>query len=703
MKDVAETNETCDAYTSGSDIKSVEQTSQFSQKEKENKAFCNVADTIEKSGNKIDKTAEDEGKETEGQKKQETVKEVAETGLQTTNEIGDTNTSENSLTSVEQKGQSSQKEDLDDGIEKREDKIDKTSENEDKETKEQGKQEAIKEVVSAVAKEKEGETNKTSEKVVKATKEQEQHNTAKEVTKTDGIETKEDKIDKTSENAGKETKGQEKREAMKPVVETEAKEKEGKTDKASEKFLKLFSEKQHANAMKEVTKTVLGEGNEEYDANTCAISVKPKSQVSNEEIKSNQTSSTNITADIPTTTTNAITITTATVTATIITTQTAIATVTATATATVASSTTDNATDTGISTTTTTTATVTTTTTTTIVTVASTSTTATTTISSITITTTTTATATATTATSTIAPKIIRCDEPTAVLSPGTFIQIHGLTSNAGKKYNGELAMIEEFIKEQKRYKVRLCDVEKQLKVRPKNIKDPETPNSMLSSIIAIADTVKQQDLDALKAKEKNETSSTTVAAVAATDTATPSILATVEDQSEENLFLSSERKKKIISHMNKDHSESLKAYLHFFNNMVHAASATMIDVDSEGMVVNVMLEDGSLTNDVRINFLRQLNDPKDIRKMTVEMHKMAFKHLGWKSDTPDHSNSSIDHSQPGPDHHGRKTDKHHASGKFLKHHWKKIAIGAGAIVGLALILNINRIDINEEESEVSK
>merc|ERR1712130_504661 len=209
-------------------------------------------------------------------------------------------------------------------------------------------------------------------------------------------------------------------------------------------------------------------------------------------------------------------------------------------------------------------------------------------------------------------------------LKLGTIVQIKGLQSNSSKKYNGQLGIIGEFL--HGRYLVTLCDIpNKQLRIRPKNLKNPEKPDTefMFNCIRQVADAAKQRDADALRASNE--------AAVIAAKIAIPS-----------------GKKKKIISHMNNDHSESLKAYLHFFNKMPTAKSATLMDVDLKGMTVDVTLEDGAIKKGVRIEFMQELEDVKDVRKMTVQMHKLAYKELGWQSNAKEnHDNHEPVTTQP--------------------------------------------------------
>jgi len=229
-------------------------------------------------------------------------------------------------------------------------------------------------------------------------------------------------------------------------------------------------------------------------------------------------------------------------------------------------------------------------------------------------------------------------------LKPHTWVEIQGLKK--GKRYNGENAVINYFDETTGRYNVEVrfsnpTNGNKVIAVRPRNLKITKDHSDKVirsSSNLKTKSPFLKGIRDVAIASTARKTST-----ISATSTTT-SIVAPVD---EEVSFFSSEKKKKIISHMNKDHSESLKAYLHFFNNMTMTTAAIMTDVDSRGMTVDVTLQDRTERKGIRIEFIRPLDDPADLRKMTVEMHKLAFKELGWESVTKDHPvsiNATKDH-----------------------------------------------------------
>lgn len=214
-------------------------------------------------------------------------------------------------------------------------------------------------------------------------------------------------------------------------------------------------------------------------------------------------------------------------------------------------------------------------------------------------------------------------------LVKGATVIIQGLKSSKAQKYNGEIAIIVDCVGP--RYTVELIPSHNPLSVRPRNLLlVPMKPSPKTASCIHAVALSAQKKTTVAKSNNSSNNASENKA----------------KSNEAKDLFFSKEKREKIILHMNKDHNDSLKAYLHYFNKMTEATAVKMTDVDSKGMTVNVTLKDGSQKEGVRINFISQLNDPADVRKMTVDMHKQAFKELGWKSDAQDHSIGSADHIQ---------------------------------------------------------
>lgn len=285
--------------------------------------------------------------------------------------------------------------------------------------------------------------------------------------------------------------------------------------------------------------------------------------------------------------------------------------------------------------------------------------------------TTTTATATTTTNITITAPNIDKADVAMSNLKNGELVIIQALKSASAQVYNEKVGEILSFDDNKGRYKVLMIAANKELSIRPRNLRR-HPPSTFTSGILSVAKTANQK-----KVPTDVVTTATTATTVTTTSTATTVTAATITDQSEKDSFFSTERKNKIIYHMNKDHSESLKAYLHYFNKMPQAMAAIMTDVDSRQMTVDVTLEDGTQEKGVKINFLRQLVDSEsgDVRKMTVEMHKIAFKELEWIDNAGDHDKNP---SEKNPENPRQKNDENSS--------WKRFAIPLGFSAAVAAL-----------------
>ena len=127
--------------------------------------------------------------------------------------------------------------------------------------------------------------------------------------------------------------------------------------------------------------------------------------------------------------------------------------------------------------------------------------------------------------------------------------------------------------------------------------------------------------------------------------------------------------KPRITTHMNKDHAESIKAYLYFFAQLTDCDRGEMLDVDekvrgrlqsyswhdrkrpthsfcgmqstrpftlsdSQGFLLRAFFPDKKPV-DVRVEYPDgPIQDPMLCRKVAVAMHKTAYKGLGWDDPT---------------------------------------------------------------------
>ena len=87
----------------------------------------------------------------------------------------------------------------------------------------------------------------------------------------------------------------------------------------------------------------------------------------------------------------------------------------------------------------------------------------------------------------------------------------------------------------------------------------------------------------------------------------------------------------RVISHMNDDHPESLKAYAVHYAGLADASSAKMVGMDARGFTLKVTRAAPADVEEVLVTYPRPLESAGDVCKLAVEMHFAAFKALGLK------------------------------------------------------------------------
>lgn len=83
--------------------------------------------------------------------------------------------------------------------------------------------------------------------------------------------------------------------------------------------------------------------------------------------------------------------------------------------------------------------------------------------------------------------------------------------------------------------------------------------------------------------------------------------------------LLTAEAQTAIITHMNKDHQQHILEYVHWLKDIRNAVSAVMTKVDNKGFNMDVTLDNGQ-TNDVRLDFPREIATRLECRKMMIEL-----------------------------------------------------------------------------------
>ena len=91
---------------------------------------------------------------------------------------------------------------------------------------------------------------------------------------------------------------------------------------------------------------------------------------------------------------------------------------------------------------------------------------------------------------------------------------------------------------------------------------------------------------------------------------------------------------KRITTHMNEDHAQSVLAYAHCYTEHKTATAATMTGLTEEGFILSVTMpnaDGGTHTvSDVLVKYTKPLATAAGVRKIAVAMHFEAFKKLGF-------------------------------------------------------------------------
>ena len=87
---------------------------------------------------------------------------------------------------------------------------------------------------------------------------------------------------------------------------------------------------------------------------------------------------------------------------------------------------------------------------------------------------------------------------------------------------------------------------------------------------------------------------------------------------------------KRVISHMNDDHGDSIKAYARAYGGEPKAESAVITSVNVDGFVLNVVLPGGVTKQGVLVRYTSPLCSAKDLHKVAVAMHFSAYSKLGF-------------------------------------------------------------------------
>lgn len=93
--------------------------------------------------------------------------------------------------------------------------------------------------------------------------------------------------------------------------------------------------------------------------------------------------------------------------------------------------------------------------------------------------------------------------------------------------------------------------------------------------------------------------------------------------------------KPRILEHMNSDHAESVKAYVHHFGKLTSCTKAELTDVTPDGFKVSATLQEEPTgpvtTKELFVNFPEKLTSARDCRKQAVKLHEEAYAALGWE------------------------------------------------------------------------
>jgi putative heme iron utilization protein len=78
----------------------------------------------------------------------------------------------------------------------------------------------------------------------------------------------------------------------------------------------------------------------------------------------------------------------------------------------------------------------------------------------------------------------------------------------------------------------------------------------------------------------------------------------------------------RICKHMNDDHAAAVLVYAQVYGQAPQAAQAQMTSIDPHGMNLNAQIE--GATQNLRVEFDRELTDSEDAHQMLIQMVKTA-------------------------------------------------------------------------------
>ena len=87
---------------------------------------------------------------------------------------------------------------------------------------------------------------------------------------------------------------------------------------------------------------------------------------------------------------------------------------------------------------------------------------------------------------------------------------------------------------------------------------------------------------------------------------------------------------RRITTHMNEDHADSLLAYARWYAKLDSALSAEMATLNAKGFVLTVTMADGTVRSNVLIPYNKPLTGAGEVRKVAVQMHFEAYNKLGF-------------------------------------------------------------------------
>ena len=90
----------------------------------------------------------------------------------------------------------------------------------------------------------------------------------------------------------------------------------------------------------------------------------------------------------------------------------------------------------------------------------------------------------------------------------------------------------------------------------------------------------------------------------------------------------------RVIKNMNKDHSDSIRAYAMAFGENKRCAKETkaakIVAIDRHGLLLDVTLTDGTILSDIRVFYQGKVMSSKDLRREALNMHIAAYAKLGF-------------------------------------------------------------------------